>query len=141
MDAPAPVDGHAVGADPESGFGLIEVIVSMVLLGIIAMAFLPLALQATTAARGGATLATATRLVSGQMEKLRGNTVPGCPTDFAGAGFPMLTDAQGVVWEVHTDITGTCPVEPVTYTVWVTRSVDPSVRLATAATTLWADTQ
>jgi prepilin-type N-terminal cleavage/methylation domain-containing protein len=125
----------------ESGFGLVEVIVSMVLLSVIALAFLPLAAQSATSARKAATLSTATRLVSGQMEVLRATTVPGCLPDPGGAGYPALVDDQGVTWRLHADSTGTCPLEPVTYTVWVTRSTEPTVRLATASTTLWADVQ
>jgi prepilin-type N-terminal cleavage/methylation domain-containing protein len=125
----------------DSGFGLIEAIVAMVLLGLLAMAFFPLAAQATKASRSGSTLATATRLVSGQMEVVRASTVPGCLPDWQGNGYNALVDPQGVTWRIHADVTGTCPAQPITYTVWVTRSTAPTVKLATASTTLWADLQ
>jgi prepilin-type N-terminal cleavage/methylation domain-containing protein len=55
----------------EQGFGMIEIIVSMFLLAILAMAFLPLLIGALRTAGVNASVATATQLVGEQMERVR----------------------------------------------------------------------
>lgn len=132
-------EATTAGTDRESGLGLVEVIVSMIILGLLAMAFLPFSLQATTASRDATTLASATRLVSGQLEVARAYTGPGCLPGWLADDYDALIDRRGVIWRVHAEITGTCSVTPVTYTVWVTRSAAPGDRLAEASTRVWAD--
>jgi prepilin-type N-terminal cleavage/methylation domain-containing protein len=55
----------------DSGFGLIEIIVSMFLLAILAMAFLPLLISSLRVTSVNTSIATATQLVSEQMERAR----------------------------------------------------------------------
>jgi prepilin-type N-terminal cleavage/methylation domain-containing protein len=130
----APHDG-----DRESGFSLVEVIVAMVLLSAVAMAFLPLVLQATEAASTSNRLATASRLVSEQMESKRAapNTI--CD-DRAGVVVVATADPRGGEFRTHTDIDGPCPgTGIVKYDVWVTHSAEPTVRIASATTSLAMD--
>lgn len=54
----------------ENGFGMIEVIVSMFLISIVAMAFLPVLIQTSTVAASNSTLATATQIVAQQLEQV-----------------------------------------------------------------------
>lgn len=54
----------------EAGFSLIEIVVSMLLLALAAIAFLPLAIQAIKLTATNATLATATQIVAQQLEQV-----------------------------------------------------------------------
>jgi prepilin-type N-terminal cleavage/methylation domain-containing protein len=125
---------HRPDPDTERGLSLVEVVVSMVLLALVAMAFLPLAAKAAQAAAAGSTLATATRLVSKQMEVVRAGAATTCPVDADNAplGAPV-TDPRGVVLETRTDVVGTCP-GVVRYVVTVTRTTPPTGTVATATT-------
>lgn len=121
----------------DSGFGIIEIILSMFLLALIAMAFLPLLMQSLRVSVSNSTLATATQLVAQQMEELRALD-PTCTTiqtyvsqtnaDFEAAKF----DANGQ--ELQPRISPiTCPAEPplVTIRVWVTDSTNKTLSEAT----------
>ncbi|TFC27485.1 type II secretion system protein [Cryobacterium sp. TMT1-3] len=63
----------------ERGFGIIEIVVSMLLLGLLAIGFLPLLMQSMRVSATNATLATATQLVEMQMEQIR-DLDPTCQT-------------------------------------------------------------
>jgi len=117
--------------DSDCGFGLVEIVVSMFLLALVAMSFLPLVAQTLQTSAGSTTLATATRLVSEQMEAVR---VPSaaCPGDSVFT----KTDPRGVVLRVVSDATGGCTVPGlVTYKVTVAKASAPA-RLLAEATTL-----
>ena len=58
----------------DRGFGLIEIVVSMFLLGLLAAAFLPLLIQGLKQSAANATLATATQLANDQIELVRSAT-------------------------------------------------------------------
>lgn len=58
----------------DRGFGIIEIVVSMFLLGLIATAFLPLLIQGLKQSAANATLATATQLANDQIELARAAT-------------------------------------------------------------------
>lgn len=65
-------------ADPgmrSAGFGIVEVIVSMFLLSLMAMAFLPVLVQSQQLARTNASIATATQLLSADLDRARQSTV------------------------------------------------------------------
>jgi len=120
-------------SNAEAGFTLVEIIVSMFLLALLALSFLPLVVQSLRTSSSTTTLATATRLVSEELETVRA-TGAGCPADNGGAVMPpTFTDPRGVVLELRTDRTGTCP-GLVTYDVWVTKQAAPTVRVAAART-------
>ena len=54
-----------------AGFGIVEVIVSMFLLSIMAMAFLPVLVQALQVSKVNASIATATQLLSADLDRAR----------------------------------------------------------------------
>lgn len=57
--------------DEDEGFGLVEIVVSMLILAVIAIAFLPLLIQGVQVARQNQTIATATQLIHDQIEQAR----------------------------------------------------------------------
>lgn len=57
--------------DSDDGFGLVEIVVSMFILALIAIAFLPLLIQGVQVAAQNRTLATATQLIHDQIEQAR----------------------------------------------------------------------
>ena len=123
----------------EAGFTLAEVIVSMVLLGLLAMAFLPLALRTTTAVAGGTALTTATRVAGEQMEVIRADPVASCRTDDQWRVVGTMTDPRGVQLQTRTRTTGTCP-GLVRYDVSVSRVTAPAMELAGASTLVLVST-
>jgi prepilin-type N-terminal cleavage/methylation domain-containing protein len=132
------------GASAESGFSLVEVIVSMVLLAIVALSFLPLVARAVTGSATSSTRATAVRLVSEQMELVR-STGGGCSAyvgaDRGGEVVTSVRDPRGVLLDVRSDMGPCVPGAAFPFTVWVTRAATPSVRLAEVVTLIAADPQ
>lgn len=63
-----------VTSGDDRGFGIIEIIVSMFILGLLAAAFLPLLIQGLKLSAANATLATATQLANDQIELARSAT-------------------------------------------------------------------
>ena len=57
----------------DDGIGLIEIVVSMFLLALVAMAFLPFLIRSFTLTRANTTLASATQLLDSQFAELRAN--------------------------------------------------------------------
>ena len=96
--------------DDESGLGLIEIVVSMFLIALLAMAFLPLLISSLKSTRINTSSAAATQLVSQQLEQLR--LIPGtcaAVTSFTSADPAPVTDARGVVLSIDRQLVGTCP--------------------------------
>ncbi len=137
MTGTAPTARH--GDDAENGFSLVEVIVAMVLLCAVAMAFIPLILQANRAATTSVRLTTASRLVSAQMEAKR--AAPNTICDDQGGTVVVRTPNPATgPYRTHTDIDGPCPgTGIVKYDVWVTHASQPTVRIASATTSLAMD--
>lgn len=82
----------------EHGFGMIEVVVSIFMLGLLAIAFIPVLLQGLRATAQNSTLATATQLVNQSLELARAGTFTSCAALEVFAGQPMTgTDARGTV--------------------------------------------
>lgn len=108
----------------DAGFGLIEIIVSMFLLALVAMTFLPVLIQGMKSSVANATLATAGQLVSQQMDQAR--ALPStCEalSAFDDVAVATATDARGTVFLPHRQV-GACPaVYPglVAVRVWVTK--------------------
>jgi len=76
----------------ESGFGVVEIVVSMFLLGLIAIAFLPLLVQSLRVSVSNSTLTTATQLVAQQMDELRSLGTTCATLDaYANTPFPPVT--------------------------------------------------
>jgi type II secretory pathway pseudopilin PulG len=108
--------------DDEAGFGLVEIVVSMFLLALLAISFLPLLITSLKVTVSNATLATATQLVNQDLEVARSiaATNPNCSSmkTFATATpIAAVSDPRGVVLQPHrslvtgsgTDASG-CPV-------------------------------
>lgn len=58
-------------SEEESGFGLVEIVVAMLILGLVAISFLPLLIQGVRVAAANKTLASATQLLQDQLEQAR----------------------------------------------------------------------
>ena len=93
--------------DRESGFGVIEIVISMFLLALLAAAFLPLLVQGLKQSAANATLATATQLANDQIELVRS------ATKCSELGLPTIT-------------TTTTTVDPRNVTLSIVRTVGSS---------------
>lgn len=91
----------------ESGFGLIEIVVSMFVLAVLALAFLPLLVNGLKQSAANATLATATQLVNERLEQVRSGGAT-CSTVGTYAVDSTFQDAQGVDLTISTTV-GPCP--------------------------------
>lgn len=114
-DAPASrVTDQDGGGSPAvtgtEGIGLIEIVVSMFLIALLAMAFLPLLIQSLKATTTNTTASIATNLVTQQLEQLR--TVPTTCTAvsaFLATDPAAVTDDRGVVLAIDRQLVGACP--------------------------------
>ncbi|MFC5928098.1 hypothetical protein D6T64_10345 [Cryobacterium melibiosiphilum] len=109
----------------DSGFGVIEIVVSMFLLALLAIGFLPLLVQSLRVSVSNSTLATATQLVTQQMEELRalGTTCATLDT-YASSEFSTVTAAGNHVLTITVDID--CPGASVAYPTTVPVNVSVS---------------
>lgn len=122
----------------ESGFSLVEIVVSMFLIGVLAISVLPVFIQALTASATNITIATATQMVNDQMDLARAS-VKNCAelTTFVGAVPPPVTDSQKVVLRASRT-SSTCSdaqLDAAALTITVTRS-DTNAEVAEATTLL-----
>lgn len=117
----------------EDGFGLVEMVVSMLILAALAVAFLPLLIQGLKQSAQNTTTATATQLVNQQIQ-LAQSKGPACAAVRSVAGTQDLTDPRGVVIRVTTTV-ATCPSGVGTVAVTVS-----ALRVDTGATTVTAKT-
>jgi type II secretory pathway pseudopilin PulG len=126
--------------EDETGFGLIEIVISMFLLGLLAIAFLPLLVTSIRTTVVNSTTATATQLVEQQLEQARsaGDTCA-VLTVFGSVTPPTVTDSRGVKYQ-PTRTVGGCSVlltdYPRTVSVKVTVSMVGSAQPPVTATTL-----
>ena len=109
--------------DSEEGLGLIEIVVSMFLIGLLAIAFLPLVIRGLTLTSTNVTLASATQLVNAQIDLARAQvaTSESCAglTTFVAVAVAPVVDERGTSMQAAT--TATCPtIYPGTATVTVT---------------------
>ncbi|MDI2098549.1 hypothetical protein [Ruicaihuangia caeni] len=94
----------------DSGIGLIEIVVSIFLLGLLAISALPLIINGMTTSQRTATLSTASQLVSSELERVRALGAPlacGTVTALAGSA-PVVTDTRGVQYQPTVSV-GACP--------------------------------
>lgn len=116
----------------DSGFGLIEITVSMFMLAILAVLFLPLLVQGLKQSAANTTMATGTQLVNEQL-RLAQAASPVCSDVSALGGTNDFTDPRGIVIRVTTTV-GTCPTGSGTVTIAVSAiRTDTSASLATAS--------
>ncbi|WP_168626188.1 prepilin-type N-terminal cleavage/methylation domain-containing protein [Cryobacterium sp. BB307] len=128
----------------EFGFGLIEIMVSMFLLALLAVFFLPTLIQSMQITVTNTTTATASQLVAAQLDQVRALT-PDCDTvaAFDDVTPPATTDARGTIYQPHVTV-GACPATfpgVVQVDVWVTEQGKPLDRLAEAVTLVYVGTQ
>lgn len=87
--------------DNDDGFGLVEIVVSMFMLAILALAFLPLLIQGMKQSVENTTRATAVQLLNEQLQLAR--LVEGSCADvrtFALTPVPSTTDPRGIELEI-----------------------------------------
>ncbi|SFN93026.1 hypothetical protein [Mycetocola miduiensis] len=96
-------------AADDSGLGIVEIVVSMFLLALLAMAFLPLLIQGMTASVKSATVATASQLLNQQLDLVRA-VPPNCAAvqAFDDAVVPSTTDARGTAFQPVREVLA-CP--------------------------------
>ena len=112
-------------AGHDSGFGLIEIIVSMFLLALLAAAFLPVLVTALTTSVRNSTIATANQLVGQQLDELR--LIASNCTDvsaFDDVAIASTTDERGTVYQPFREVAACPAAYPGTVEVraWVTEN-------------------
>jgi prepilin-type N-terminal cleavage/methylation domain-containing protein len=116
----------------EGGFGLIEILVAMFILGLLAVATLPILVQGMRLSATNSTLATATQLTNQQIEQVRAQQACGA---IVATTTTVTTSGPSLI--VSRTVSATCPASgyPITVpvTVQVSRS-DTGAVLATAST-------
>lgn len=132
----------------ENGFGVIEIIVSMFLLGMMSVSFVPLLLNSWKDTGANTTIATATQIVNQQIEGARAvrstsSSTPSCQDviAFLQVTLPPVIDPRGVTLQPKWNST-TCPT---TYPNVVRASVEVSrpgnlVPIASAITLIYVAT-
>ena len=117
----------------DDGFGLIEIVISMFLLAILAMLFLPLLIQGLKQSAANTTMATGTQLVNERLRTAQG-AGPNCTAVSALTGASEVTDPRGIVIRLATTV-GECPPGRGTVSVTVTATrTDTAQELASAST-------
>ena len=134
---------HRANREPadDRGFGMVEIVVSMFLIAIIAIAFIPVLIQGMRISVVNTSIATATQLVSQNMEQARARGT-NCADlrNFTAEIVPVVVDQRGVSFQAvraAVACTGTSADYPktVAFRVKVTES-GSSVELASASTRL-----
>ena len=126
---------------PDAGFSLIEIVVSMLLLAIIAAAFLPVLATTLVQTAKNVTVTTATQMVNDQLERGR-NVAPTCTalTSFKDEVVLDIIDSRNVPLKT-TRTLGTCPSTypgTVALTATVTRT-DTSAIVVKATTLIYLE--
>jgi len=94
--------------DDESGFGLVEIVISMFLLALVSISLLPLLITGLKQAAANTTTATATQIVQDQLELVRTQGATCVALTILGSQSWTTVDPRGV--ELHVDRTiGACP--------------------------------
>lgn len=122
----------------ENGLGLIEVMVSMMLLAMLAVAVVPVVTLAMRVSATNVSLATASQLVDQEMDLARGlsPTCAALSTWTSDTNGLLISDPRGTVLQIHRSAI-TCPTNfpaTVPYTIWV--GIQGSTSQLTSATTL-----
>jgi len=137
----APNDERREPHSGESGFSLIEVMVSMFLLALLAVAFLPLLVTGMKTTARNATIATASGLVSAQLEQVR-TLASTCAAvgAFDDTTVATVTDERGTVFHPRRAVAACPSTYPGTVRVraWVTENTGSTV-LAQAVTYVYLE--
>ena len=124
--------GHPA-EDRDEGFGIVEVLVSMLILAILSMALLPVLIMGLQQSAKNSTLAAATQLVNDRIRAAQA-LGPVCTSVATAAGIQTLTDPRGVQLTATT-VVGTCPTGVGTVSVSTTViRVDTGATLSEAST-------
>jgi prepilin-type N-terminal cleavage/methylation domain-containing protein len=113
----------------DSGFGLVEILVSMFILSIISLAMLPIFINTLQLSSRNVSLTTATQLVSEQMDVARA-LAPTCvaiQTYATETNGMFVEDPRGNILQIHRQAPATCPsAYPAgfAFTSWVTLQGD-----------------
>lgn len=122
----------------DEGFGLIEIVVSMFILALLAIAFAPLLIQGLQVSAANTTVATATQLVNDRMQIAQANG-PSCSAVASMVGTVTVPDARNVPIEVTTTV-GPCPTGVGTVRVdAVAVRTDTGAEIARAATLVFVE--
>lgn len=99
----------------EDGFGMVEVVISLFLLSLLSVSFIPLLVNSIKSTGKNTTIATATQIVNQEIEGARAvrsptSTMPSCLdlTNFLNVTIATVTDPRGVTLLPKWDPT-TCP--------------------------------
>ncbi|BDI23916.1 hypothetical protein [Herbiconiux sp. L3-i23] len=125
---------QGTGTD-EDGIGMIEIVVAMFVLAVLALAFLPVLTQGLLNSQRNSEIATATQLMSTQLELARsaGST---CSALIAfDAADPADVTVDGREYEIERSLIGACPDPAVTGTVLVDIEVRSDGRVLSTAQT------
>jgi Tfp pilus assembly protein PilV len=121
------------------GVSLVEVVVSMFILALIAMAFLPLLVQGVKQSAASATRATAVQLVSDQIDQAR-SAGTSCAVVRGLVGSVVTSDSRGNSL-TRTNTAGTCSTVVGSYPTTLTFTVDVTrtggISLAKASTLIY----
>jgi type II secretory pathway pseudopilin PulG len=126
-------------ASDEDGFGLVEIIISLFILAMIALALLPLLVQGIKTSAKTATVATAVQLVQDQLTQARSvSATCSAVASLAATTITATTDSRGVPLQVSHSA-GTCPTSfpgTISFTASVTRT-DTNAVVSTASTYIY----
>lgn len=133
-------DGHRA-ASTDDGFGIVEVLVAMLMLALLAVAFLPVLISGLRLTASNSTITTAAQMVSEQLNLARSQTATcSALTAFQSSAAPAVTDGAGKTLSAVNTLT--CPTSypgTATFTTKVTASGSTTV-LATAGTLIFVST-
>lgn len=118
----------------EPGFGVIEVVISMFLLGLLAAAFLPLLITSMQSSARSSTVATATQMLNQELDLLRaaGDTCLALTTFGASPAVAATSDFRGASYQrAHT--VSSCPSGAANYPRTVSVTVTVSISAPGAA--------
>lgn len=124
----------------DTGFGLVEIVVSMFLLALLAVAFLPLLIESLRLSVTNSKVATANQILSEQLDAIA--LVPRTCAAFDAfetATIPTVTDNRGTVYQADRDVVGCTPSSypaPVTVTLTVTIVGDTSISTRAVTTAI-----
>lgn len=125
-------------ASADEGFGLIEIVVSMFMLALLAIAFAPLLIQSLRVSAENSTVATATQLVNDRMQIAQANG-PSCSAVASLVGTSTVVDNRNVSIEVTTTV-AECPAGVGTVRVAaVAVRTDTDQTIAQAATLVYVE--
>ncbi|MFN3707730.1 prepilin-type N-terminal cleavage/methylation domain-containing protein [Microcella sp.] len=123
----------------DRGFGLVEVVVSMFLLTLLAVAFLPLLIESLRITVRNATIATATQVLSEQLDTVQVvDRTCAAYAAWAAQSVAPITDERQSNYRATRSVTGCAPsmTFPATVTVTVSVDVTPDTDVRVQATTL-----